>query len=387
MEGNYNVWLVGLSVVVAMFVSHTALSLASRVASSTRPASRQLWLFGGAIAMGSGIWSMHFIGMLAFSLPIPLSYSVPTTLGSLAIAIATSGFALSIASRPQISIQALVLSALIMGTGICAMHYSGMSAIQITPMIAYEPGLLLASVGIAVGASFVALWLFFQLRGHSWQVRLARVGAAMVMGLAISGMHYTGMAASQFSANAYCLTHGTPDNGWLAVMIAVLAVALLTITTILLIYDSHLESKTRKHNVQLEKANRQLQHVATHDALTELPNRLLLADRLDQAIAQAERHGARFALLVVDLDRFKSINDSLGHLAGDEMLREVARRLRLLLRKGDTLARLGGDEFVLIVNEITGPQGAEAVACKVLEVIGRPMTLSKVDVHGSWSSS
>ena len=132
----------------------------------------------------------------------------------------------------------------------------------------------------------------------------------------------------------------------------VIAVAVLTITTILLIYDAHLESKIRRHNAQLEEANEQLEevnaqlhHVATHDALSGLPNRLLLADRLNQAIAQAERHQNRFAVFVVDLDRFKSINDSLGHLAGDAMLKEVARRLAMALRKGRSwqmrLARLG----------------------------------------------
>ncbi len=129
-------------------------------------------------------------------------------------------------------------------------------------------------------------------------------------------------------------------------------------------YDSHLESNTRRHNEQLEQANAQLQHVATHDALTGLPNRLLLADRLEQAIARAERHGQRFALIVVDLDRFKSINDSLGHLAGDELLKDVAKRLAQVLRKADTLARLGGDEFVLLLNEIDSPRDAETVAKK-----------------------
>src|SRR5262249_51014663 len=133
------------------------------------------------------------------------------------------------------------------------------------------------------------------------------------------------------------------------------------------------------------QANAQLQHVATHDALTGLPNRLLLADRLDQAIARAERRGQRFALIVVDLDRFKSINDSLGHLAGDELLKEVARRLTRVLRKADTLARLGGDEFVLLLNEIDNPHDAEAVAAKVLADFAQPVVISGLDLHISAS--
>jgi diguanylate cyclase len=390
--GSYNPWLVLLSIAVAIFVSHTALNLASRVARSSRPSAR-LWLCGGAVSMGGGIWSMHFIGMLAFSLPIPLAYDVATTLASLGIAIGLSGYALSLASQVQISLRRLAAGALVMGLGICAMHYSGMSAVQVLPVITYEPTLLLASGVIAVVASFAALWLFFRLRrGGSWLMVCARFGAATIMGLAISGMHYTGMAAARFAAGSYCITAGSVDNKWLAITIAMLACAVLTITTILLIYDSHLDSRTRKHNrqlaqanEQLEEANAQLQHVATHDALTGLPNRLLLADRLEQAIAHAERHQSGFAVLVVDLDRFKAINDSLGHLAGDSLLKEIARRLAGSLRKADTLARLGGDEFVLIVNEISSTQTLETIGSRLLHDIAAPMKVSGMELHSTAS--
>jgi diguanylate cyclase (GGDEF)-like protein len=391
--GNYNYWLVLLSIVVAIFVSYTALNLSSRVARSASKPSARFWLAGGAVSMGCGIWSMHFVGMLAFSLPIALSYDIPTTVASLAIAIGLSGFALSIASREQIGLGRLAAGAIVMGLGICAMHYSGMSALQVLPAIIYEPHLLLASGIIAVVASFAALWLFFRLRnGRSWQMRLARLGAAVIMGLAISGMHYTGMAASRFAPGSYCTGAVSPDNNWLAITIAVIAFAVLTITTILLIYDAHLDSRIRKHNrqlaqanEQLEEVNAQLQHVAMHDALSGLPNRLLLADRLSQAIAQAERHQSRFAVFVVDLDRFKAINDSLGHLAGDAMLKEVARRLASVLRKADTLARLGGDEFVLVLNEIASAQDVETIAGRVLADIARPVKLSDLELHTSAS--
>jgi len=373
LAGIYNPWLVALSIAVAIFVSHTALSLSARVSRSNGTRSSRLWLVGGALAMGSGIWSMHFIGMLAFSLPIALAYDIPTTLVSLFIAIITSGFALGIANRPRISLWHLSVGAVLLGGGISAMHYVGMAAIQITPMITYEPGLLAASVAIAIAASFGALWLFLRLRsGRSWLMRLARMGGAFVMGLA-------------FSAGSVCIGASTTDQRWLALAIAIPAIAVLSITTILLVYDAHLESRTRKHNEQLEKANAQLEHAATHDSLTGLPNRVLLADRLAQSTAQSERYSRGFAVLVVDLDRFKSINDSLGHLAGDDMLKEAALRLSKLLRKADTLARLGGDEFVLVLNEIAGPRDAESVASKVLASLAAPFVLSGLDVQISAS--
>jgi len=387
MSGTYNYCLVLLSILVAVVVSHTALRLSARVARA-KGSSVQLWLAGGAVAMGTGIWSTHFIGMLALTLPIPLSYGLTATIGSLALAIATSGFALKLASKSESNRLRLASGALVMGAGIYAMHYMGMTAVQVVPMIQYEPGLVAASAAVAIAASFAALWLFTHLgTENTWRMRATRMGAAFVMGLAISGMHYTGMAASRFAANSYCISPGIGGSGmdsrWLALVTATLTLGLLAITTILLVYDAHLESNVRRYNEMLEHANAQLRHAATHDALTGLPNRVLLADRLRQAIARASRHQMRFAVLVVDLDRFKAINDSLGHIAGDELLQEVARRLSGLLREEDSLARLGGDEFVLLIHEVSTPQDAEEVAREVLSQVALPVQLAGLDVHVS----
>jgi diguanylate cyclase len=135
----------------------------------------------------------------------------------------------------------------------------------------------------------------------------------------------------------------------------------------------------------LEAANRQLRHMATHDALTALPNRSLFDDRLNQAIAHASSSGERFALAMLDLDRFKLINDSFGHRAGDELLREVARRLTGTLRSVDTVARLGGDEFVLIIREIGAVEEALRVAQKILDVLQLAVRMGEIDVHLSAS--
>jgi diguanylate cyclase len=131
----------------------------------------------------------------------------------------------------------------------------------------------------------------------------------------------------------------------------------------------------------LEAANRQLRHLASHDALTGLPNRMLLDDRVAQAIAQANRQGHEFALLVVDLDRFKLINDSLGHRAGDDLLREVAQRLKSAVRAVDTTARLGGDEFVILVDGPVTRTEAVAIGRRAIEVMRPAMRLLGIDVH------
>jgi NO-binding membrane sensor protein with MHYT domain/two-component sensor histidine kinase len=260
MEATYNPWLVGLSILVAMVVAYTALKLAARVAEGGTSAGR-LWLAGGAVAMGMGIWSMHFIGMLAYSVEIPLRYGIFKTVLSLVIAVITSGFALAIASRPQLSMARLAVGSIVMGAGICAMHYSGMAAIQIVPIITYQPLLVLASIGIAVGASFAALWLAFKLRsGQSRTLALARGGAAVVMGLAISGMHYTAMAASKLAVGSYCFGGAAFDNNWLAGTIGLVALGVLGLTLITAVYDAHLLSQTRQDAQRLEQVNTALTH-------------------------------------------------------------------------------------------------------------------------------
>jgi diguanylate cyclase (GGDEF)-like protein len=133
----------------------------------------------------------------------------------------------------------------------------------------------------------------------------------------------------------------------------------------------------------LEAANRQLRHLATHDALTGLPNRVLMDDRLSQAIVHADAHNEKFAALLMDLDRFKVINDSLGHRAGDELLKEVATRLKGVIRNFDTVARLGGDEFVLIVSPTAGLEQAEVVANRIIASMAQPVRVAGVEVHTS----
>jgi diguanylate cyclase (GGDEF)-like protein len=385
MPSVYNHWLVGLSLLVAMLVSYTALRLAARVATSEGRGSR-IWLGVGAIAMGVGIWSMHFVGMLAFSVPIPLAYNIFVTLASLAVAVITSGFALSITSGGRLTTPRLAGSAVIMGSGIAVMHYMGMGAITIIPSIAYDPLLVALSILIAIVASFVALWLFFHLReDNSPYQQLKRIAAAVVMGLAISGMHYTGMAASRFALGSICRGGVTLQDSWLAAAIGVFALGLLVVTLVTAVYDAHLQSKARIQSLRLEQANAKLQHQATHDALTGLPNRLLFIDRLGREIAHAERNGHIFAVLVVDLDRFKVINDTLGHGAGDQLLIEIAARLSRSIRSVDTVARTGGDEFLLLLTDIRAATDAAVIAAKIVAELDKSVTISGAEVHTSAS--
>ncbi len=193
--------LVVLSYVIAVFASYTALDLAGRVA-ATVGRSRLGWLVGGAFAMGVGIWSMHFTGMLALKMDMPVTYGVPGTLLSVIVAIAAATLAFFVVSRGVVGVRELALAGPVMGVGIASMHYLGMAAMRMQAAISYDLLLVAASVVIAIGASVVALWLFLRLnRGDLTRGRrtLLKGGSALVMGAAIVGMHYTGIAAATFT--------------------------------------------------------------------------------------------------------------------------------------------------------------------------------------------
>lgn len=384
---SYDKLLVVVSLLVAILASFTALDMAERINTTSRQQSRaaRFWLTGGAVAMGVGIWSMHFIGMLAFRLPIALGYDVWITTLSLLIAMATSGFALWIVTRSELPLRRLFGSALLMGTGIAGMHYTGMAAMRMQPGIDYDLVLFLASILIAVAASAAALWIAFSLRRNTPHVKAARAGASVVMGVAIVGMHYTGMAAATFPNGSVCLSaREGVGTGWLAVLIIVVTLAVLTIALLTSVLDARLESRTAKLARSLAEANEELTQMVLHDQLTKLPNRTLLEDRLTQAINKASRHKGHFALMFMDLDGFKAINDSLGHDVGDRLLVKVAQRLVGAIRAHDTVARLGGDEFVILV-DLVSPEDAMPVAEKLVEAVNVPFRLAGQELRVSAS--
>jgi diguanylate cyclase (GGDEF)-like protein len=384
LTGSYSSSLVLISLCVAILASYTALDLTGRIATAKGRAA-YLWMGGGALAMGIGVWSMHFIGMLAFSLPIDLGYDLALTAFSLLIAVLSSGFALWLVSQPSLPALQLGFGALIMGAGIACMHYTGMAALRMLPGIDYDPTLFGASLLIAVGASAAALWIAFRLRAHTPYVRQIRGLAAVVMGFAIVGMHYTGMAAANFPEGSFCGALGGGLQGdslvylVLITTLAVLAVALLTS-----VLDARLEARTAELARSLTLANQELTQLALHDTLTDLPNRTLLADRIEQAIAKMAEQGGCFALMFIDLDGFKPVNDAFGHHIGDLLLKAVAARLRGHLHSQDTLARIGGDEFVLLV-ELQEPNDAMDVAVKQVNLVSRPFRVAEHDLQLSAS--
>lgn len=504
LHGSYNMSIVLLSYIIAVTASYAALDLAGRVSSVRDKRRRMLWLVGGAIFMGFGIWSMHFVGMLAYELSVPVSYDFVWVIISILVAILASLIALHIVGREQLGIKRLLIGGSLMATGIASMHYIGMTAMSVT--IYYDPLLFVVSVAIAFIASVAAMWLSFYFRkDHSWKGVFNKLGSGLVMGAAITGMHYTGMAAARFlpGKNVDILSGLEINQEPLAYLIALGTFIILSFVLFGVFFDKRLASKDEEidehenwykslyenhmdgiitvdiHNkiidinpatyrilgIQMndyinkpassllelhveqyreqakqlflsslqdgvikmtetvvihhegyevnlnslsipviidgdvqgtyiilrditeeKRSKDQVQYMAYHDELTGLPNRRLLKQILEDTIQQGTSEKAPFALFFMDIDRFKIINDSIGHAYGDQFLQIVTERLhQATAGLKVTIARMGGDEFTLIIHGDPIEDVSAQIAKRVIELIQIPYRLLDNDFYVSAS--
>ena len=249
--GTYNPHLVALSILVAAFASYTALDLGGR-AVATRGAAPRVWLGAAAIAMGGGIWSMHFIGMLAFNLPIRMSYDIGLTTLSLLVAIFVTGAGFYFINRKSAPPFSLVFSGIFMGLGIAAMHYIGMAAMREHVEIGYDFVFVALSLVIAIGASTAALWLAFRTTDLG-----QKLVAAVVMGLAISGMHYSAMRGTTFAAHGsvhQAEGYASLDQTNLALVVAGVTLVILAFAVIASLQQENSERRRAEQALRRSEA-------------------------------------------------------------------------------------------------------------------------------------
>jgi NO-binding membrane sensor protein with MHYT domain len=256
----YDPYLVALSILVAGFASYAALDLGGRAAPAQGPTHR-IWLAAAAVIMGGGIWSMHFVAMLAFVLPMPMSYDVGLTVLSLILAILATSGGFYVISRPGVSRPRLILSGVLMGVAIFGMHYTGMAAMRGPAELSYDPLWFALSVIIAIGAATVALWLAFRTTEAG-----QKLTAAIVMGFAISGMHYTGMQAAVFTAHATMAD--APQDGTLNRMTLALAIAGFVLADLAALFAS--VSRRKRADEALRRTQADLAHIHRVTTMGEL---------------------------------------------------------------------------------------------------------------------
>ncbi|WP_336667861.1 bifunctional diguanylate cyclase/phosphodiesterase [Enterobacter asburiae] len=363
--------LIAISYLVAFIASFVALDSAGKIPLSSRKAAL-FWRIAGGVTLGIGIWSMHFIGMLSMQMPMMMSYDLWLTLASLGVAVVASATALNIAvAGKKLSPFRLIFATAILSAGVVSMHYIGMAALMLDGSIIWDRRLVGLSVVIAVVASGTALWLAFRLRDKHKGVFINRILAAFVMGAAICAMHYTGMSAAQFQEMAHTLPGGIGELG-LSIWVSVTTLCLLGAMLIISLIDSH--RRTSRLTDNLQQLNRQLELQARFDALTGLANRHQMDLRMQDCLRSALLSKKPFAVIFLDVDHFKRVNDTWGHSVGDELLITVAQRITARLTREMTLARLGGDAFILLVPECDDDR-LNALVTALLEDVRRPLSV------------
>ncbi|MCK1625825.1 EAL domain-containing protein [Bradyrhizobium sp. 160] len=473
--------LVALGAAVCLLASAAAISLFQR-ARATQGPGRLVWIALDAVVSGCGIWATHFIAMLAYGPGGAGAYNIPVTLLSLILAISVTFVGLSIAvssTRPAW----IALGGAIVGSGVAAMHYTGMAALEIPAQVAWIGSTVAASV--LFGIVFAGFALFIAARRDDLSHALS---ATALLTLAIVAHHFTAMGAVLLTPDPTRAISGLSiPPASLSFLTASAAVAIIAIALVAALLDRRAKGELGRQQIVLDSAlenmsqglcmfdangkiilfneryaamlrrtdilltgrllvdvlreeqakgqwqgdadqffarlvadaregrtttdvvNRfgrsirvvnqpmqgggwvatfeditewleaqaKISHMARHDALTSLPNRVLFHEQLEHGLRRT-RSGEQLAVLCLDLDHFKDINDSLGHPIGDALLKEVGRRLKATVGEHDTVARLGGDEFAVVQIGRSEETAARSLAGRLVEVISAPY---EIDDH------
>ncbi len=368
------------------------------------------WLLGGVL--GGGVAIMHYIGMASLRLSGVVVFDPSLVLASVLVAVACGGCALA-AARALHGRQRLLLGTLLLAATVASLHFTGMGAVAVVPdgnvvvsPLAVSRGVLAAVIGLAAS------------------VLLLGTAGAVAVDISVAASEarrMTSIADAAFEGIALC--HGTritQVNAALAAMAGLRREALVgaalgqiiptsteadlhrllqaageaPVTTSLSAAEGAMPVEIRVRRVgpaegnatvlvvrdlrERSAAEARIRHLAHHDSLTGLANRAMLREQLEQALALGRRHGQQVAVLCLDLDRFKAVNDGYGHAAGDRLLLEIGRRLLACARDSDVVARLGGDEFVVLLTQVNGAEGAQALAQRIIDDLAQPVDLGEL---------
>ncbi|WP_274517870.1 putative bifunctional diguanylate cyclase/phosphodiesterase [Pseudomonas sp. GM49] len=378
-------FLVLLAYLVACVGCFATLDMAERVAHAENSASKTRWRWVGSGCLAGGIWAMHFVAMLAFQTPIDLHYQLPVTVFSLTIALLAAWLAMHTLSLPELSFRQCLTSSIGIGLGIATMHYVGMTAMHSNAEVYYHPGLFALSIAIAIGAALAALLLAWYLRdGTGMLHQLFKYSASLLLGAGILSMHLTAMAAFNMVLPGDSLPAQTGEHSQLQLALTVTVMALLIIGSSISAALADKKLQHKDHDLQrvnsllsqLDQARMSLQQVAHYDPLTNLINRRGFNQIFAEKLIEKTNEGGMLAVMFLDIDHFKRINDSLGHDAGDDLLKVLAQHIKSSIRSHeDVVARFGGDEFCLLIN-LHDREEARHMAQRIMLKMKEPIELA-----------
>ncbi|MEM8485710.1 MAG: MHYT domain-containing protein [Bacteroidota bacterium] len=390
--GQFSPILVILSYVVAVIASYTTLGLVNQLTQISGKAEKR-WLIAGSFSMGIGIWSMHFVGMLAFSMDMPFVYNPFLTVVSLAVGMVSSCFAIYTASRKDTGLKKILGAGLFLGPGIAGMHYTGMAAMEMEATISYDTNLFLASILIAILASIAALWIATTLARRTTRIVPLKIGAALIMGIAICGMHYTGMAAAIYTpipGYVHDPSITQPDHWGLAIGVTVATLIILQFTILTTYFE-------RKLNLEKHVAERLTHLVEERTADLQKQTQNLQASKAQLEKEMAERRvmeeemtrlgriidATSIEIYLVHAETFKYIGANKGAIEKSGYPLEALKALTpLTLNMDMTQDKL--DELLAPLNN--GKQEKVTFESMRLQRDGSKY-LAKIDIHFSNSGS
>jgi diguanylate cyclase (GGDEF)-like protein len=314
------------------------------------------WTILSGMAGGAAIWTTHFVAMLGFQIPMDHAFNPFLTLASLLIAIAFTAGGLHLAATGARGLPS-ESGGVVIGVGIIAMHFTGMAGLEVAGRIEWDGRLVAMSILFALALGAVTAHL---LTRHSF--RFSRPLAMLTLVLAICSMHFTAMGAATLVPDPSVFV---PTRALSSEFLAVLVLATMAVVAGLALYV--LDTRSQRELID------SFRHAATHDALTGLPNRAFLSAHLPQMLEQGRANGTETAVLVIDLDRFKEINDVHGHHSGDFLLQALAERFKRLLEPGEMIARVGGDEFIAAKQHVRSRADVDDFARRLVACVLEPL--------------
>ncbi len=381
---SHNLFLVALAYGVACAACFATLDIADRVIQVDALRSRRLWKALGALCLAGGVWAMHFISMLAFQAPLKIAYDLSITLISLLIVLITAFVAMRALTIPELTLRRCLISAVVMGIGISVMHYLGMSAMRSAAEQYYEPRMFALSILVAVLSSIALLTLSRHLRQYNGMFhQMFRYAVSLLLGAGLLTMHLMGMKALRLVIPEGIELSGptTENSQQLGLTIAAIALLIIAGSISAAMADKKLQGK--EHDLQrvnalltqLDQARVSLQQVAHYDPLTNLINRRGFNQIFAEKLQEHTYNNGMLAVMFLDIDHFKRINDSLGHDAGDDLLKVIAERIRNATRAQDVVARFGGDEFCILLS-IPDYEEARHLAHRVMQKMKETIALA-----------
>ena len=369
MIASYNPFLVALALMIAVLASHTILDVAARVHRvKGNSLTRRCWLLGGAAVIGNALWTTHFLGLLSLKIQVGASYDPWMAAFAMLVAVSLAYAALRVTTEGELSRGRIAQAGVLLGLAMVASQYLGLMSLRVRPSIGYRPAEVALSLVLALAVAGVALWITFLLPAQPiFEAKNARWAGAVVLGLGIAGVHALALQAAIFPPVA--VASGVKGLGTpvLVGLIAVSCMVGVAVTLGMSVFDKRIDDLLLSAKGSLHTGTQRLNAMNGLDPVTGISSRATFLHSLEKKMTEARHDEKLLGLVFLDLDGFKTINDSLGYVGGDAVLRAFADDLQRRTRTNTILGRMGADEFAVVLDGFDDPDKLEPMAKSILE--------------------